>query len=172
MERHTHQRQAVTDVLEQSGQALRPLEILARAQALAPSLNLSTVYRQIKTLSDAQQIVRVELPGQPARFEALCQQAHAAKADHHHHHFHCSDCDRVYPIHACPGKMGHLAPPGFEVLRHDLTLHGRCAACATGRQARRAASKATTKLRRRPTTARSACDVVAATAVRSTKVPR
>ncbi len=50
----------------------------------------------------------------------------------HHHHFLCVQCDRVYPIHACPGSMNDLAPPGFEVQHHDLTLRGRCAGCATG----------------------------------------
>jgi Fur family ferric uptake transcriptional regulator len=130
MERQTHQRQAVTDALERSGQVLSPTQILAWAQAEAPSLNLSTVYRQIKALQDKQQIVKVELPGQPPRFEALCHEAHAAKPDHHHHYFHCNACDGVYPIHACPGKMGHLAPRGFEVSGHDLTLYGRCASCA------------------------------------------
>ena len=130
MERRTHQRQAVTDALAQSGEVLSPTEILARAQAVAPSLNLSTVYRQIKALHDKHQIVKVELPGQAPRFEAVCHAANAATPDHHHHYFHCGDCDRVYAIHACPGKMDHLAPAGFEVWRHDLTLHGRCAGCA------------------------------------------
>jgi Fur family ferric uptake transcriptional regulator len=129
MQRLTHQRQAVIDAIAHSGQALSPQEILARAQAAAPSLNLSTVYRQIKALHDAQQVLRVDLPGQPARFEALCHAVQARKPDHHHHYFHCDDCDRVYPIHACPGKIDHLAPAGFEVWRHDLTLHGRCADC-------------------------------------------
>lgn len=135
MERHTRQRQALIDTLTHSGHALSPPEILARAQAAVPSLNLSTVYRQLKALHDARKIVRVDLPGQPARFEAVCHEAQAAKRGHHHHYFHCSDCDRVYPIHACPGRMAYLTPPGFEVLRHDLTLYGRCANCATGHQA-------------------------------------
>jgi len=133
MERHTHQRQAVTAALEQSGQALSPSQILAWAQAEAPSLNLSTVYRQVKALQDQHQVVKVELPGQAARFEALCRDAHAARPGHHHHYFHCNDCDGVYPIHACPGDMGHLAPSGFEVSSHDLTLRGRCASCVSGR---------------------------------------
>jgi Fur family ferric uptake transcriptional regulator len=34
------------------------------------------------------------------------------------------------PIHGCPGPMHELAPVGCEVERHDLVLHGRCAACA------------------------------------------
>ena len=153
MERHTRQRQAVVDALARSGQALSPQDLLEQAKAAVPSLNLSTVYRQIKGLQDAGQIVRVELPGQPPRFEIAANEkasapavhehgahekshhAHAPHADaapQHHHHFHCTACDRVYPIHACPGPMNNLAPPGFEVQHHDLTLRGRCASCVNG----------------------------------------
>ncbi len=159
MERHTRQRQAVVDTLARSGQALSPQDLLAEAKSAVPSLNLSTVYRQIKGLQDAGQIVRVELPGQPARFEMATRIGAAAHAMHrhdrhagsqvepdvgafddalghlHHHHFHCIQCDRVYPIHACPGPMNDLAPPGFEVQHHDLTLRGRCASCVSGASA-------------------------------------
>ncbi len=157
MERHTKQRQAVLDALARSGQALSPPDLLAQARSSVPSLNLSTVYRQVKGLQDAGRVVRVELPGQPARFEMAVSSEAAAppRAGHtidaaaamvahshhhpgavahesHHHHFHCVQCDRVYPIHACPGSMGDLAPPGFEVQHHDLTLRGRCATCVAG----------------------------------------
>ncbi len=153
MERHTRQRQAVVDALMCSGQALSPQDLLEQAKIAVPTLNLSTVYRQIKGLQDAGQIVRVELPGQPPRFEMAAHakaptavvhehaahamagrasSAHADAASQHHHHFHCTACDRVFPIHACPGPMNDLAPPGFEVQRHDLTLRGRCASCVNG----------------------------------------
>lgn len=155
MERQTKQRQAVLDALARSGQALSPPDLLTQARASVPSLNLSTVYRQVKGLQDAGLVVRVELPGQPARFEIAvaseaaapsgaagdATEATAAHSHHHpgaaaheahHHHFHCVQCDRVYPIHACPGSMGDLAPPGFEVQHHDLTLRGRCATCVGG----------------------------------------
>lgn len=160
MERHTRQRQAVVDALARSGQALSPQDLLVRAKSAVPTLNLSTVYRQIKGLQDAGQIVRVELPGQPPRFEMAARDEPAAPAAHrhrdpavshaaqpeqtahasddasrHHHHFHCIECDRVYPIHACPGSMNDLAPPGFEVQHHDLTLRGRCASCVAGASA-------------------------------------
>jgi len=161
MERLTRQRRAVVDALATSGQALSPPDLQALAKSIVPSLNLSTVYRQIRALEVSGEIVRVELPGQPARFEMAHRgptaphsaptalTAHAPHTDHrhptgkrgaavtatepaHHHHFHCVECDRVFPIHACPGPMLDLAPPGFEVQRHDLTLRGRCADCATG----------------------------------------
>lgn len=140
MERQTRQKKAVIEVLEASGRSLSPVEIWTLAQRGAPSLNLSTVYRQLKSLHDDAQVVRVELPGQSPRFETVCRAGPCARhrgpggADaahpHHHHHFHCEVCDLVMPIAGCPGGIERLAPAGFTVERHDLTLHGRCAACA------------------------------------------
>ncbi len=140
MERSTRQRRAVLDALAGSGLTLNPPAILEMARQDAPGLNLSTVYRQIKALEADGEIVKVELPGQPARFEVRCGQAnhlpaarpaaHANGQPHHHHHFHCTACEVVVAIHACPGNMQSLAPRGYQVEAHDLILHGKCPACA------------------------------------------
>jgi len=130
MERNTRQRQAVLDAIDHAGRALTPSEILALAQTSVASLNLSTIYRQLSALQDEERIVKVLLPGQAARFEAACADDHHHGAPHHHHHFHCNACDRVYALHACPGPMQELAPKGFVVRAHEITLHGLCASCA------------------------------------------
>ncbi len=133
MERQTRQKQAVLRSLVDSGRSLAPAEILELARGEVPTLNLSTVYRQLRTLHDEAQVVKVDLPGQAARFEAPCTHAHArGHTEHHHHHFHCVACDRVFPIHGCPGGIDRLAPAGFHVEQHELTLRGRCADCAKG----------------------------------------
>lgn len=131
MERNTRQREAVLDAIERAGRALTPGEILELAQGTVARLNLSTIYRQLHALQDEARIVKVLLPGQAARFEAACRerQRHAA---HHHHHFHCEACDRVYALHACPGSMQELAPVGFVVSAHEITLRGLCAECSRG----------------------------------------
>lgn len=132
--RQTRQKEAVFDAIVGSGRSLNAYEIHALARVQVPTLSLSTVYRQLRGLADARQVDRVELPGQPPRFEARVQPVrhrHAhAHAPHHHHHFHCTRCDQVFPIEGCPGGLDTLAPRGFRVERHDITLHGRCAACA------------------------------------------
>ena len=129
MERHTRQRQAVLDAIDHAGRALTPNEILALAQASVASLNLSTIYRHLSALQDDARIHKVMLPGQAARFEAACAGGHQ-EADHHHHHFHCSACDRVVALHGCPGSMQDLAPKGFVVQSHEVTLRGLCAGCS------------------------------------------
>jgi len=131
-ERQTRQRDALMQALHDSARALSPAELCELGQRVVPTLNLSTVYRQLGAMLEAGEVVRVDLPGQSARYEAVCGHARAAGGeDHHHHHFHCTACGRVFPIHACPGAMDELAPPGFRVHRHDLTLHGLCADCAS-----------------------------------------
>lgn len=132
MERNTKQRDAVLRALVASRRALTPPEICASAQQDVPRLNLSTVYRRLKDLQEEGVVQRVALPGQVARYEAV-DEPHAtrgqAAGSDHHHHFHCNSCDRVYPIHACPGPMKQLAPKGFRVEGHEITLHGRCPQC-------------------------------------------
>lgn len=134
MQRNTRQREAVLAAIERAGQALTPGEILALAQGTVASLNLSTIYRHLHALQDEARIVKVLLPGQATRFEAACGDGQRDAA-HHHHHFHCERCDRVYALHACPGSMQELAPAGFVVSAHEITLRGLCAEC--GREGRR-----------------------------------
>lgn len=133
MQRQTRQHEAVLTALTESGRTLTPFEICEIAGQAVPRINLSTVYRQIKVLLEEAKVQRVELPGQPTRYEASHCLADCGDGMHHHHYFHCSGCDRVFPIHGCPGAMDELAPAGFKVERHELTLHGRCADCVAAR---------------------------------------
>jgi Fur family ferric uptake transcriptional regulator len=127
MERMTLQRQAVLHAFEQGQRPLSPAEVLAQANEMAPSLNMSTVYRQIKAMLAEGGLREVHLPGQAPRYEAQEQGEH----DHHRHYFQCTSCDKVYPVVGCPGHIEQLAPPGFKVSNHYLVLEGLCADCAS-----------------------------------------
>ncbi|KQP43327.1 transcriptional repressor [Pseudorhodoferax sp. Leaf274] len=129
MERTSRQRDAIRQALVQAGRPLLPTEILAAAQAEVPALGIATVYRNLKQLAEAGEVQSVELPGEAPRFEP--------GGHHHHHHFSCTVCHRVFDVHACPGDMQKLAPPGFSVERHELTLYGRCDECAAPKAGRR-----------------------------------
>ncbi len=129
MERSTRQRDAIRAALEEAGRPLLPGEILAAAQRDVPALGQATVYRNLKQLAEAGEIQPVELPGEPPRFELA--------GHRHHHHFRCNGCRRVFDVHACPGDMQKLAPPGFTVEGHELTLYGICSDCQRGPAARR-----------------------------------
>ena len=133
MERSTRQRSAIRGAVESAGRPLSAPEILQNAQAEAPSLSIATVYRNLKHLVDDGVLLQVILPGENPRYE-LAHQGH-------HHHFQCRSCRRVFDVHACPGGLQHLAPPGFTIDGHELTLYGTCAECAATRPSKKSARR-------------------------------
>lgn len=137
MERNTRQRAAIRQALEAAGRPLLPAEVLESAQQAVPGLSLATVYRSLKALVEDGEITPVALPSEVTRYEMA--------GHHHHHHFQCTGCQRVFDVHACPGDLPKMAPPGFRVESHDLTLYGRCGDClkpAAGRSPARRGARA------------------------------
>lgn len=128
MERSTRQRAAIRSAIDAAGRPLSPLEVLDAAQQAVPGLSQATVYRNLKTLVEEGEITTVSLPGDSARYEVV----HHA----HHHHFQCTQCKRVFDVHDCPGDLARLAPAGFTVEHHELTLYGRCDTCPAARKTR------------------------------------
>ena len=127
-QRSTRQRSAIREALQTAQRPLLPQEVLAAAQAQVPGLGIATVYRSLKALLDDGAIRLVALPGENPRYETL---------DHgHHHHFQCTRCERVFDVHACPGDLSRLAPAGFTVEDHELTLYGHCRECQPATRAR------------------------------------
>ncbi|MEM1167036.1 MAG: transcriptional repressor [Planctomycetota bacterium] len=124
MLRETRQLRAIRNAFEQAGRPLSPAELHEHAARDVPELGLATVYRTISKLTEAGEIAPVELPGESPRYERR------EAADQHHHHFRCTCCDRVFDVHGCAHGVESLAPEGFEVEDHEITLTGRCADCA------------------------------------------
>lgn len=123
MERSTRQRAAILDALKGARRPLSSQEVLDAARDVVPMLGIATVYRNLKALHAAGDIMLVTLPGEAPRYEM----AHAAHE--HHHHFQCTQCQRVFDVHGCAGDFSTMAPPGFLVQGHEITLYGVCAEC-------------------------------------------
>lgn len=121
MERSTRQNTAIRQAIAAAGRPLSPTEVLDAARGLVAGLGQATVYRNLKSLVDAGTVQVVTLPGEVARYEI----AHRG----HHHHFRCDACQKVFDVHQCPGDLAGLAPPGFVVERHEITLYGLCSEC-------------------------------------------
>jgi Fur family transcriptional regulator, ferric uptake regulator len=128
MERATRQNTAIREAIEAAGRPLSPTEVLDEARRHVAALGLATVYRNLKALVDAGAIQVVTLPGEVARYETAQRG--------HHHHFRCDACQRVFDVHECPGDLAGLAPPGFSVARHEITLYGRCSDCQPAAKSR------------------------------------
>jgi len=121
MQRMTKQRMAILRCLSETGRPLCIEEILSYAIKEIPQINLSTVYRTLKTLIQEEKIDLIELPG-----EKNCYEIHQK---HHHHYFLCSNCSKTYFINKCVKGLTDLVPEGFRLLSHTITLSGFCQEC-------------------------------------------
>jgi Fur family ferric uptake transcriptional regulator len=122
LKRSTRQRDAIRAVIAAARRPLAAQEIMEAAQAEIPSLGLATVYRTLNLLLEAGELRSVDLPGENPRYES-------AELEHHHH-FQCTRCERVFDIPECTDRIDRLAPRGFRVEHHELTLYGHCDECA------------------------------------------
>lgn len=122
--RKSRQRDAIRETLLGAGGPMTPQELHAAAEDAVPGLGIATVYRHLSALEESGEIIRLDGFGKGGRYEAA---GHA-----HHHHFHCLDCDRVFDVQRCPGekRLENLAPNGFVVESHEVTLYGTCVTCA------------------------------------------
>lgn len=122
MKRTTSQRGAIFRTLAGSGRPLSVAEIHRLAKGKSAGLGIATVYRNLKSLQSAGEIVAVDLPGHPPRWEVA--------PERHHHHFLCVACDKLFEIPGCPAGLRRLLPEGYTLEEHDILLRGRCDACA------------------------------------------
>jgi Fur family ferric uptake transcriptional regulator len=119
--RNTQQRQALLSVFSEAKRPLSSGELLTLSQAFVAQMGIATVYRNLKLMVDEGTIQTVALPNEAPRYEL----AHL----HHHHHFQCKQCTRVFDVHGCLPGIESLAPAGFKIESHDITLYGACADC-------------------------------------------
>ena len=122
MKRKTSQRVAIEQVFANENRPLGIEEILALGRSQVESLNLATVYRNLKLLVDTGRLTQINHPVVGTMYER------AGKG--HHHHFHCHTCNRVYDLPGCALNEQDAVPKGFVVEDHEIFLFGVCPSCA------------------------------------------
>ena len=127
--RDTRQKRAVRRALEITGRPLSTEEIHGLASRESEGLGIATVYRSVRALVDQGWLSEVELAGRPTLYEI------AGKG--HHHHFVCEQCGAVHELEGCSSSVKLSLPRGFKARDHEITVYGRCAACAPRSPAKR-----------------------------------
>lgn len=117
MIRQTRQRVAIHETLEAAGRPLSPQELHTLAVERLPGLGLRTVYRQIKEMVDAGELVGVDYPGQPLRYERVTGQ--------HLAHFICRECERIFSFDQQVPDVPVDPPPQFEISGQETIFFGR-----------------------------------------------
>lgn len=97
-------------------------EIHRLARRVIPTLGVSTVYRSIRRMVNEQQLVGVDFPGQPPRYELPTRDMHS--------HFICSKCQSVFDLPDTPSLPPVPVPEGFQFGGYELVVFGICAQCA------------------------------------------
>ena len=121
MQRDTTQRRAIRGVFSNENRPLTPQEVLEGAQGEVPKMGLATVYRTLKSLTEAGALMVVDVPGEPQRYELAGKE--------HHHHFSCRACGRMFEMDGCPGDLERLVPKDFIMEDHEVFIYGRCRDC-------------------------------------------
>lgn len=109
-------------MLDRANAPLSAQEVREQAAAVLGRVGLATVYRALKAMLASGEVVSVEIAGSTPRFEL--------SSKGHHHHAMCVVCRKVWDLEGCAGGFEGLAPRGFVVTNHELTLFGRCKACS------------------------------------------
>jgi Fur family ferric uptake transcriptional regulator len=137
--RNTQQRREIREVFERTDRPLAADEVLQLAQEKMAGLEIATVYRAIKALTNEGWLVLVAIPGASPRYEI--------RGKAHHHHFHCLKCDRLFELKACVAHLGKMIPPTFQMIDHVVLIDGFCTECRRGRKVQRTATRRNSSMR-------------------------
>ncbi len=128
-QRYTAQRREIIAALARLRRPATIGELLQESSGVP----LSTAYRNLTVLAEAQAVRRISGSDDLARFEL----AESLAGTHHHHHLLCELCGQVADatasarLEAALSEAAHTIAEanGFEVTDHRLELVGRCASC-------------------------------------------
>ncbi|MEV0650846.1 transcriptional repressor [Phytomonospora sp. NPDC050363] len=123
--RSTRQRTAVLDLLGEVDEFRSAQDLHALLRDRGAKVGLTTVYRTLQALADAERIDVMRLPGGEHLYRR-CSQGH-------HHHLVCRSCGRTVEV-AGPAVERWAdkvaAEHGFTDVAHTLEIFGTCAGCA------------------------------------------
>ncbi len=118
--RFTPQRERVYAVLRDKRDHPTAEEVFIRVKHELPGISMATVYNCLDALVRCGLIRQVMVERGAARFCPNMQE---------HYHFYCDGCEGVFDIPLADGAALRL-PKGFRAERFEVTIHGRCPACA------------------------------------------
>ena len=122
-QRNTVQRQLVLDALLKLNNHSTIDEIFAQIHDNHPSISKTTVYRNLRLLSDNGAIRQVFLPDGLERYETRGEQ---------HYHFKCRDCGFITDIdidHPVDINRFVQETSGMQIDGHDFVFYGICPQC-------------------------------------------
>lgn len=120
--RKSSQRTAILEVLRNTDTHPTADWIYMQLKPRMPNLSLGTVYRNLRQLTEAGEILRVGIEGGVDRFDGTASP---------HYHFFCSECGRVtdLPLDYQPELNASVQRQGYLVKGHEIHFFGVCDEC-------------------------------------------
>lgn len=121
--RHSHKRQLVYEVVQQSTDHPIADVIYERARERDTSISKGTVYRNLNLLTELGEIRKLMMPVGPDHYDFNLER---------HYHFICRSCNKVVDANIpFEEKLSgaEVGLPGFKTEWHRLILVGLCADC-------------------------------------------
>ena len=121
----TKQRKCILDALNASEIPLSAEQIFVELKKSNTDINLSTVYRNLDSLSQSNIISIVHLISNESNLYEL-------NRNEHKHYFVCMKCKKILPISGCPlnnYEQKLEEKTGFNITGHKLCLYGYCNEC-------------------------------------------
>ncbi|TWJ14964.1 Fur family ferric uptake transcriptional regulator [Stackebrandtia albiflava] len=125
MTRSTRQRTAVMELLADVDEFRSAQELHTMLRERGTKVGLTTVYRTLQALADAQTIDVMRMPSGEHLYRSC--------SSGHHHHLVCRDCGRTVEVDGPAVERwadAVAAENGFSDVSHTLEIFGRCADCA------------------------------------------
>ena len=123
LKRNTIQRSLVLEAVNRLQCHATAEEIYDAVSREHPHISRGTVYRNLKQLSEAGEIRKMEVPGGPDRYD---------HRTHSHYHARCLQCGKVFDV-----EMDYIEnleqsikdAHGFVISGHDIMFKGVCPKC-------------------------------------------
>lgn len=125
-ERSTRQKRALAAALEGSGGFRSAQDLFADLRARGENVGLTTVYNQLRVLSEAGEIDALRGDDGETRYRRC-------DTGHHHHHLVCRVCGRTVEVEGPEVERwaGQIAASnGFVDVSHTVEVIGTCGSCA------------------------------------------
>jgi len=126
--RITKIRQAMIEALVAARQPVSAPQLLEQVSLKHPSVNKTTIYRELDFLADNKVLSEIDILDGMKRYEIL-------HPNHHHHHLVCTSCRDIqcvevphHDLHALEEKIQQTH--NFNVQSHVLEFFGVCKKCS------------------------------------------
>ena len=127
----TKQRESLLDALAEIKAPTTARELCQQIIKKNPSVNFSTVYRNLEMLVEEGLVSQLEL-GRGASYYEL------KWSDKHYHHMICKGCGKIQKTDFCPFK--HMPPTrDFVPIEHRFEIYGFCRGCMREKESTTAA---------------------------------